>query len=364
VPTTDDSALVSAVRGGDRAAFGRLVERHAPRTRHVVRGLVGNRDDVEDIVQEAILNAYVGLDRLNHPERFGSWLCGIALNLTRMRLRRARTGMALEELAGGSTLPAAAIPVPERVLEELEAVRAALVVLPSAQRQLVFMHYVQGLSCEEIATILGSSNGAVRVGLHRARSRLRRHLLQKGEAMIEVEVADVVVRVLKDSEETQLPELASELRIVLLRDKDGERLLPIWIGSMEGNALALALRGEMGLRPLTFDLTAKLLELTGARIERAVVSRLAEKTFYATLVVRTNGQSEELDARPSDAINLAVRMGAPIYVHDDVMETSAIADRDDLENEADAIAEGPPSEWRTLSPELVRSMWEASRGPR
>jgi RNA polymerase sigma factor (sigma-70 family) len=359
VPTTDDSALVSAVRSGDRAAFGRLVERHAPRARHVVRGLVDDRDDAEDIVQEAILNAYIGIDRLNHPERFGSWLCGIALNLSRMRVRRARTGAALEEVAGGIGLPSAAIQVPERALEEFDAVRTALAVLPPAQRQLVFMHYVQGLSCEEIATILGSSNGAVRVSLHRARSRLRRHLLQKEELMIEVDVEDVVVRVLKDSDETQLPELASELRIVLLREKDGERLLPIWIGSMEGNALALALRGELGLRPLTFDLTARLLELTGGRIERAVVSRLAEKTFYATLAVRTADRLEELDARPSDAINLAVRLGAPIYVQEEVMEISGIAGRDEVDAEADAIAEGPPGEWLTLSPELVTSMWEA-----
>jgi hypothetical protein len=75
--------------------------------------------------------------------------------------------------------------------------------------------------------------------------------------------------------------------------------------------------------------------------------------------VRTDDRSEELDARPSDAINLAVRLGAPIYVQEDVMETSAIVGRDELESEADAIAEGPPSELLTLSPELVKSMWEA-----
>ena len=99
--------------------------------------------------------------------------------------------------------------------------------------------------------------------------------------------------------------------------------------------------------------------MTGGRIERAVVSRLAEKTFYATLAVRTGDRSEERDARPSDAINLAVRLGVPIYVQEDVMETSGIAGRDELDAEADAIVDGPPSEWRTLSPELVKSMWEA-----
>ncbi|MGB2951848.1 MAG: bifunctional nuclease domain-containing protein [Gaiellaceae bacterium] len=361
MPQTDDTALVAAARQGDRTAFGLLVERHKTRARAVAHGLLREREEAEDVVQEAILHAYLGLDGLREPDRFGSWLCGIALNLGRMRLRRARGRASVEELSGGTSLPGAATtPPPEAALEELEAVRTALAFLPAGQRQLVFMHYVEGLSCEEIAMLLGRSNGAVRVGLHRARSRLREHLLEKEEMMVEVEVDDVVVRVMKDRPEEGLPELASEMRVVVLREKFADRLLPIWIAEMEGNALALGLRGEVGPRPLTFDLTAKLLELTGGRIERVVVSRLLEKTFYATVTVRTDGRSEELDARPSDAINLAIRVAAPIYVAEEVMESSGVIDRTALETDVDEmIGKRPPSEWRSLSPELVRSLLEA-----
>lgn len=362
MPATDDTALVAAARSGDRSAFGRLIERHEPRARAVARGLLCEREELEDVVQEAILHAYLALDRLRDPERFGSWLCGIAVNLARMRLRRTRPRVSLDERGGGSRLPTATAPPPERALEELEAVRAALALLPDGQRQLVFMHYIEGLSCEEIATLLGRSNGAVRVALHRARSRLRRHLLRREETMIQVDVEDVVVRVL--AEDADPPDLASEMRVVLLRERGGDRILPIWIGTIEGDALALALARELGLRPLSADLMARILEATGGRVDRVVVSSLREKTFYATVYLAVDGRTEELDSRPSDAMNLAQRVSAPIFVDADVMEGNAIEGRESLDAEVERVLGEPPEgEWRSLSPDLVRSLWEA-KGPK
>jgi RNA polymerase sigma factor (sigma-70 family) len=357
VPATDDTALVDAARGGDRTAFGRLIERYEQRATAVARRLLGEREEAKDVVQEATLHAYLGLDQLRDPQRFGSWLCGITINLARMRLRRARTGVSLDE-AGGRRLEAATAPPPEGMLEELEAVRAALAVLPAGQRQLVFMHYIEGLSCEDIAALLGRSNGAVRVGLHRARSRLRRHLLAEEEAMVEVEIEDVVVRMLAEDQDP--PQLASDMRVVLLREKGGDRILPIWIGAIEGDALALALARELGLRPLSADLMARMLEATGGRIERVAINSLREKTFYATVYLGVDGKAEELDSRPSDAINLAQRVDAPIFVEDEVMQANAIGSRDSLDAEAERVLGEPPEgEWRPLSPDLVRTLWEA-----
>lgn len=145
-------------------------------------------------------------------------------------------------------------------------------------------------------------------------------------------------------------------------------MLPIWVGPPEGDALALQLGGESMPRPMTADLMARLVEATGARIERVVVNSLREKTFYATIAVRAGDRVEEVDARPSDALNLAVRVGASIFVDPEVMDASGIAaeeaadrmvalEREWLERDE---AKDEPAEWRSVSPDLVKALYPAA----
>lgn len=364
-----DRELVHAALDGDKTAFGVLIDRHRRRAATIARGLLGSGEDVEDLVQEAVLQAYLGLGRLRDPDAFGAWLGGITVNLGRMRLR-ARSQIAPPLDDGGRLVPES---FEASVLEELDSLRkleAALEPLPPSERDAVLMHYVDGLTPQEIAALLGERPGTVRVRLHRARERLRHRLSpnrRELEPMVEVTVDDVVVRVLADAPEGE-PRLANErVRVVLLREKDGDRTLPIWVGPPEGDALALQLGGESTPRPLTADLMARLVEATGARIDRVVVSSLREKTFYATVGVRTRDGLTELDARPSDALNLAVRVGAPIFVDTEVMGESGIAsaeagermvalEREWLKSE-DLVEE--PSEWRSLSPDVVKALHPA-----
>ena len=123
-------------------------------------------------------------------------------------------------------------------------------------------------------------------------------------------------------------------------------------------------------RPMTADLMARLVEATGARIERVAVHSLREKTFYATVGVRTRDGLTELDARPSDALNLAVRVGAPVFVDAEVMAESRIASAEAGERmvalerewlEAETAEEGP-GEWRSLSPDFVKALYPAPGG--
>jgi uncharacterized protein len=187
--------------------------------------------------------------------------------------------------------------------------------------------------------------------------------------MVEVEVRDVVVRVAPDGD-GQEPQLAMPSRIMLLAEQKGGRLLPIWVGAPEGDALALHVvragpaPGSPTPRPMTFELVARLLEATGARIERVVVSSLRENVFYATIhLVGSDGAAEEIDARPSDAVNLAVRVDAPLFVDDQVFDAAGISasDEEGLEREfAEACARTgqeppPPGEWRSLTPDLMPS---------
>lgn len=106
--------------------------------------------------------------------------------------------------------------------------------------------------------------------------------------------------------------------VVTLEEVGGQRLIPIWIGVSEGNAISLKLQGESLPRPMTHDLMATLLQALKATIQRIVIVDLKEGTYYAVLEVAAAGASYQIDARPSDAIALAVRLNTPIFVDEKV----------------------------------------------
>ena len=366
-----DSALVAASRAGDHSAFGELVDRHAFRLTALARRLLADEAEAEDVTQEALLHAYLGLERLRDPARFSSWAYGIALNLARMRLRSRQDGaLPLADPDGGRRVPDGIRhePSPEEVVETREVwarVQRAVDVLPAEQRRAVLLHYVDGLSCEEIAALLGEPAGTVRVRLHRARARLRDRLSslaptrREAPAMIEVTLEDVVIRVLTGKGEEETPQVwGRSLRIVLLREKGGDRVLPIWIGAPEGDALALQLTGGTMPRPLTVDLMASLLEASGAIVERVAVISLRDKTFYSVITLSAGGQTSEIDSRPSDALNLAARVGAPIFVDEELIVSSGMR-ADEVRGKLDddsPFEDEPEGEWRSLSAELLESL--------
>ena len=180
--------------------------------------------------------------------------------------------------------------------------------------------------------------------------------------MIEVTLEDVVIRVLTGEGEEEVS--SRSLRIVLLREKGGDRVLPIWIGAAEGDALALQLTGGTMPRPLTADLMASLLEASGAAVERVAVNSLRDKTFYAVLTLSAGGRTSEIDARPSDALNLAARVGAPIYVDPEVMGSTGMR-ADEVRGKLDddsPFEDEPEGEWRTLTAELLESLaWPGTK---
>lgn len=110
--------------------------------------------------------------------------------------------------------------------------------------------------------------------------------------------------------------------IVILKAEGGARLLPIWIGLFEANAIALELEKIATPRPMTHDLLKNLVDAMGASVTRVVVDNLRENTFFASIYLRRADEEQRLDARPSDAIALALRTGAPISVTQDVLSRS------------------------------------------
>ncbi len=115
--------------------------------------------------------------------------------------------------------------------------------------------------------------------------------------------------------------------VVILKDMDGSHYLPILIGPFEATAIALALEGAPVPRPLSHDLMRNLLESLETTLEQVVIHDIKDSTFFAKLVLRTNGELQEIDARPSDGIALALRMQAPIYVSDKIVLEEASPER-------------------------------------
>ena len=127
--------------------------------------------------------------------------------------------------------------------------------------------------------------------------------------------------------------LMSQHRMVVLRETDGNRYLPIWIGPFEADAITIELQGVPMARPLTHDLIKSILAELNAGVSRIVVSDLRDDTFYARIVLDVDGAQREVDSRPSDAIALAVRTHAPLYVAPHVMDEASIISESDTEGE-------------------------------
>jgi bifunctional DNase/RNase len=107
--------------------------------------------------------------------------------------------------------------------------------------------------------------------------------------------------------------------IVILKDETGEKILPIWIGAAEGNSIAMAMGNVKATRPLTHDLIASIFDRLEIEIARVVISDLIDNTFYASLYLLHNSKEFHIDSRPSDAIAIAIRIGAPVFVAEEVL---------------------------------------------
>ena len=142
--------------------------------------------------------------------------------------------------------------------------------------------------------------------------------------------------------------MPSQQHVVILKDKGAERYLPIWIGNHEANAIALRITGITPERPITHDLMTNIFKDLGASITSVEVSSLASDVFYARIMMRVDGKSLDIDARPSDAIALAVRADVPILVADEVLEKAGVTP--DEQNESETTEEP------TIFKELVNSM--------
>jgi RNA polymerase sigma factor (sigma-70 family) len=312
-----DAALVIAARRGDRDAFAALAERHHGALLRACRGSA-------DAAQEALLIAMTRLQALRDDDAFAAWLCGIGRNVARGQTPQRDRGLTPQRDRGltprrdrGLT---PALPLADEAVWQgsdpydpllRDRVLTAIASLPAGQRDAVALFYLADLSHAEIAARLGTSVGAVKTRLHKARAALQIRLADlrtEPPAMpsATMTVADVIA--------------ADPLHILLLEEEGGTRRLPIWIPPGEARWLGARLREEDHPRPDTYRFTADLLAAAGTRPTEVRIVRLADTIFYAEAVLEGG---TVVDARPSDAVNLALVTGAPIRVDESVLAEAA-----------------------------------------
>lgn len=185
--------------------------------------------------------------------------------------------------------------------------------------------------------------------------------------MIKVTVHDVMLRAPQNDPDVEwLPGRRKKYklgfaRVILLKEQSGDRILPIWVSAGEGDAIAMLLEGLSTARPGTFELTAKLLEIAKLQIEKVAVTALRENIYYATMWIKIRGKIHEIDARPSDAVALSLRVKAPIFVTPEVLESNPyLVNSSAIISGLDQIHEKVLAENRTL-PEEVEMEWRSFR---
>lgn len=341
-----DRELVILARQGDTEAFGCLIERYQALARRITLRMILAEEAAQDLVQEAMLQAYLSLKDLRNEDSFRSWLYGIVLNVCKSYLReekrRSRFNEALnDDQPEGPWSSSGATQDPQQAAVERELhslVLSAIEELPAASREAARLYYYESLTLHEIAAISGAAPGAIKVRLHRARKYLREKLHQaypeikpgmvpryRRKIMIKANVLDIVKR--------------DEKYVVLLQDEAQGKILPMWIGPVEGTAIAMGLRAYPTVRPMTFDFMVHLLETLGAQLEEVRVEVLKDSIFYGIVKVRIGNEVKEVDARPSDVLALAVRTNSPIYVAEEVMQ-QASQDLTEYEKESGKLTPG------------------------
>jgi RNA polymerase sigma factor (sigma-70 family) len=320
MPARSDAELVSAARAGDRDAFAALVERHLAALLQACHGSA-------DAAQEAVLIALTSLAALRDDAAFGPWLRGIGRNLRRREQTQstpAHPDHSASQFEGWEPSTTNSSHPPDPLLRA--RLLAAVASLPAGQRDAVALFYLADLSHAQIADRLGISVGAVKTRLHKARASLQARLADLRREpptmpAVPMRVADV--------------RAAGDLHVVLLEERDGARRLPIWIGGPEATTLAARLHDVDTPRPGTYRFAADLLAAASSGLEEVRIVRLADTVFFAEARLR---DGTAVDARPSDALNLALVTGAPILVDEPVLAQAAEGEREIADALSHALA--------------------------
>ncbi len=319
-----DAELVDQVRRGDKEAFGQLVERYQQMVGHIARKMIADEWIAHELAQEAILQAYLSLDHLRDASRFKSWLYGITLNICRSYLHDQKMDLfSLENIMGGVRSDIVTIfdntVDPQTIVEAHDLNRLVLDAideLSSRDKEATLLFYYEQLTLQEIAALSGVSVGAIKGRLYRARKQLQERLSmvyvpEPRKERRKMNLRQVTIEAVREHPDTR------QCFVVL---KDDDARLVIFIGRPEALTIAAGLTKISPPRPMTAHLMVSLFEVTGLQLKEVRIEGCKDDIFYAAITVADGKRDYDLDARPSDALALAVLMKRPIFVADTLME--------------------------------------------
>jgi RNA polymerase sigma-70 factor (ECF subfamily) len=322
-PGISDGDLVRLARDGDPVAFRLLVERHQPMVRARAGGLCANASDVDDIMQEAFLRAFIALDQLREPDRFAGWLAGIVLNVCRGLWRRDPVTL----LPDSPEPPPASSNGPPSAddLDRTDALREAMATLPAGQRRAVFLHYYAGLPAGQI----GDQAGAARVTLHKARRRLREYLTEHRPDLVPRRLMTTVRIASVEHQRRRIHQTRSPSHLVVLIDDAGGRELPIWMLRGDGDRLEQLVHAERGEASApqartADDLISRMLRAIGATVTGVDIDELGPEVTAARIALNGSAGPQQVTSWLADGLAVAITTGAPVRVADAVMDRLAV----------------------------------------
>ncbi|WKN41677.1 bifunctional nuclease domain-containing protein [Tunicatimonas pelagia] len=303
---------------GDKRAFNQLAELYYNDCFQKAKAILKDEVLSQDVVQISLLQAYRSLHKLHSPARFKYWLLGIVRNISlNYTKEKSRLFFSLDSVLTTSQYSE------ERPHQISELIRSSVQSLDEHYRAVILAYYYDGLSQAEIALQQKLTLSTVKVRLHRGRQLLKQKLATqkdlfyyyqqsiKPAAMKKMTIADLYVK-------------KSGGATLLLQTEEGEYFLPIVIGIFEADAIFLGLEGFKQGRPFTHDLTASIIEAAQVTLVNVCIHQITNGVFIADLTVKHGKEELKIDARPSDAIALAVRFNAPVLVTDEVLEKAGV----------------------------------------
>ncbi len=315
MPDICDGELVLLARDGDQVAFRLLVERYQPMVRARARQLCANPSDTDDVMQEAFLRAFIGLDRLRDPDRFGAWLAGITANICSGLRRRGEPTLLPDWPEPLHPTAQDGVPSADDI-DRADAVRAAMADLPAAQRRTVVLRYYADRE---------AGPGAARASLHKARRRMRAYLAEHRPDLVPGNARRPPVMTTVRVAYAGRQHRNSRLRpthVVLLADEAGGRELPLWFLNQDGFRLQRLLRTEPEQTP--DGLTARMLRALGATVTGVEIGELGPEVPAARIGLTGSAGARQVTVRLVEGLAIAIAADAPIRVADAVMDRLAV----------------------------------------
>ncbi len=336
----DVAELVRRAQQGEAEAFGGLVERF----RDAVYGLCyhrcGDFDLARDLAQEAFVRAYQHLGQLSEPASFPRWLRRIAERVC-IDWRRSRCPEEPLEHAGEQVTPGEEEQTALRL-----TVQQGLAALPEAQRLAVTLFHINGYGYREIAEFLGTSETTVKARLDAGRERLRGVLAEAFGGALRAQRPrerfreEVMMRVTQVRLKASTYGEGNYPEAVMLLTGEGP-VLALHVGEAEAFHMLMALEKSPPPRPMFYDLTLNCLAAFGIRLERIRVMATDGPVALAELALRQGENVQNVDCRPSDAVNLALRAEVPIEVEESVLQAMGMAS-EEAENRYGALPDFRP----------------------